>query len=166
MRRLQAMFLVSALSLLTAAKYDKLEPREQTHLRALEVFMEKDQIKAFYKLKTPAERDAWLKEAGLWDRFYQYDEAARAEIVAGEVRVGFGIDQLFMAWGAPYAKNRLTGRPAQRSERLVYRFEVDDEGFATPLGRKKDYKAVDRFQMEVVVDDNIVTEIDKKSDWE
>ena len=166
MRRPTALLLVAALSVLTAAKFDKLEPREQAHIRALEVFMDKDEVKAFYKGKTPEERDALLKELGLWERFYKYDEAERTAIITGEVQIGWDLDELFMAWGAPYAKNRLTGRPASRSERLVYRFEVGKDGFATPLGRSKDYKAVDRFQMEVIVDDLVVTEMNKKADWE
>ena len=148
MRRAQSLLLVSALALLTAGKFEKLEPREQAHMRAVEVFMSKEQVKAYYKGKTPEARDAFLKEIGVWDRFYTYDDAERALIIAGEVKVGWDQDQLYMAWGAPWSKNRLTGRPATRSERLVYRFEVGADGMATPLGRKRDYKAVDQFREE------------------
>ena len=166
MARPHALFLLASLTLLTAAKFDKLEPAEQEHIRALSVFMDKDQTKAFYKGKTPEERNAYLQEIGLWERFYQYDDMQRDRIVAAEVKLGDDLDQLIMAWGAPFAKNRLTGRPASRSERLVFRFEVDKDGFATPLGRKKDYKAVDRYQVEVVVDDMVVTEMKEKATWD
>ena len=165
MRR-HTLVLLASLAVLTAGKFEKLEPAEQDHFRALQVFMDKDEVKAFYKGKTPEERNAWLKEHGLWERFYQYDEADRRRIVEGDVQIGDDLDQLVMAWGAPYIKNRLTGRNASRSERYVYRFEVDKEGFATPLGRKTDYKAVDRYQVEVIVDDNVVTELKEKSTWD
>jgi len=165
MRRHVALMLAS-LVLLTAGKFEKLEPAEQDHFRALQVFMDKDQVKAFYKGKTPEERNAWLKEQGLWEKYYQYDEAERQAIVNGDVRVGFDREALYMAWGAPYIKNRLTGRRATRSERLIYRFEVDKDGYAMPLGRKADYKAVDRYQVELIIDDDVVTEIKEKGDWD
>jgi len=149
-----------------AGKFDKLDPGEQKHFRALQVFMDKKEEKAFFKLKERSERDAYLKELGLWERYYTYPEAQREQVIAGEVQLGFTRDQLYMAWGAPFAKNRLTGRPATRSERLVYRFEVDKDGYATPLGKKKKYKAVDRYQVDVVVDDDVVTEMKEKDDWE
>jgi hypothetical protein len=166
MARPHALFLLASLTFLTAAKFDKLESNEQAHVRALSVFMDKDQTKAFYKLKTPEERNAYLQELKLWDRFYQFDDQKRQQIVASEVQVGFELDALFMAWGAPFAKNRLTGRNASRSERLVYRFEVDADGFATPLSRRAAYKAVDRYQVEVIVDDNIVTKLTEKATWD
>jgi hypothetical protein len=165
MRR-HAFVLLASIALLTAGKFEKLEPVEQDQFRALQVFMDKDEVKAFYKKKTPEERNAYLKELGLWDRFYKYDEAERQAMLNGDVRIGYDRDQLYMAWGAPYIKNRLTGRKASRSERLVYRFEVDKDGYATPLGRKADYKAVDRYQVEVTIDDDVVTEIKEKGDWD
>lgn len=159
-----AALLVPALAF--GAKFDKLDTDEQKHFRALEVFMDKDDVKAFFKLKERAERDAFLKELGLWDRFYGSDPEVRDMIVASEVRLGFSRDELYMAWAAPFSKQRLTGRPAERSERLVYRFEVDKDGYATPLGKNRDYKAVDRYQVEVIIDDDIVTEMKEKATWD
>lgn len=161
---LTAALLVPAVAF--GGKFEKLEPEEQQHFRALEVFMDKDDVKAFFKLKERSERDAYLKELGLWDRFYAYPAEERAMIVASDVRLGFTRDQLYMAWAAPFSKQRLTGRPAERSERMVYRFEVDKDGYATPLGKNRDYKAVDRYQVEVIVDDDIVTEMKEKATWD
>jgi hypothetical protein len=149
-----------------AGKFEKLEPAEQMHFRALEVFMDKGEIKQFFKLKEKSERDAYLQELGLWDRFYRYDAEQQKMVVNAEVRLGFTRDQLYMAWAAPFSKQRLTGRPAERSERLVYRFEVDKDGYATPLGRNKNYKAVDRYQVEVIIDDDVVTEMKEKDTWD
>jgi len=161
---LTAAMLLPALAF--AGKFEKLDPDEQMHFRALEVFMDKDDVKAFFKLKERPERDALLQEMGLWDRFYRYDAAEQKMVVAAEVRLGFTRDQLYMAWAAPFSKQRLTGRPAERSERLLYRFEVDKDGYATPLGRNKNYKAVDRYQVEVIVDDDVVTEMKEKDTWD
>ena len=80
---------------------------------------------------------------------------------------GWSRDMVYMAWGAPLEKQRLTGRNATRSEALVYRFEVDKHGYASPVaGKKVDYKAVDRYQVRLVIDDDIVTEMDERPDWE
>lgn len=65
------------------------------------------------------------------------------------------------------SKRRLTGREAARSELLVYRFQIDRKGIATPVvGERIDYKAVGQHQSEVYVDDEIVTSIVEKDSWE
>jgi hypothetical protein len=167
MRRATAAFLLSATLLLTAGKWGRLSDAEKEHFRALETFMDDGEQKDFLKLKTSDERDAWLKEKGLWDKFYGHDPSVREQIVNGDVRLGWSAEMVYMAWGTPFQKQRLTGRPAARSEKLVYRFEVDKDGFATPLvGKKSDYKAVDRFQVELVLDDDTVSELVQKDDWE
>jgi hypothetical protein len=167
MRRATAAFLLSATLLLTGGKWGRLSDAEKDHFRALKIFMDEGEQKAFLKLKTQEERDAWLKEHELWDKFYGHDPATREQIVAGDVRLGWSTEMVYMAWGTPFQKQRLTGRPAARSEKLVYRFEVDKDGFATPLvGKKIDYKAVDRYQVELVTDDDTVSEMVEKDDWE
>ena len=86
----------------------------------------------------------------------------------GDVDLGWGQNMVFMAWGKPYRKKRLTGRPAARSELFVYRFEVAADGAIMPWieGSKATYKAVDMYQLEVYVDDDVVTEMVKKDKWE
>lgn len=164
MRRL---FLVLALPIVMGSKLDRLTDAEQTHYRALRIFLDKKEQKEWLKGKTEEERNAWLKEHGLWDRFYMHDEATRAEIVAGEVELGWSTDMVYMAWGSPFQRQRLTGRQASRSELLVYRFEVDKKGYATPVvGKKIDYQAVDQYQVEVIIDDDVVADLIEKPDWE
>lgn len=167
MRRLHAVFLASLLWFGAAGKLDRLSEAEKDHYRALRVFMEESDQKAWLKLKTEEERNAWLQEQKLWDRFYALTAEQRQSVIAGEVKRGFSRDMVYMAWGNPFQKQRLTGREAERSEMLIYRFEVDKEGFATPVvGKKVDYKAVDRYQTEVLLDDDVVTEIVEKDEWE
>ena len=150
----------------SASKLNRLTEAELDHYRALRVFMDEDQEKAWLKLKTTEERDAWLRENGLWDKFYALPPEVREQIVAGKVERGYTRDMVYMTWGPPFQKNRLTGRPAARSELLVYRFEVDKDGYANPVANPRgDYKAEGRYQMELIVDDDVVTEIVQQDEW-
>jgi hypothetical protein len=163
--QLAAVVALACLSL--AGKLDRLSDAEYDHYRALRVFMEEPDRKAWLKLDTAEERDAWLKEAGLWDKYYSLPEELRAKVINGEVGVGFTREMVYMAWGAPFQKQRLTGRDAARSELLVYRFEIDKDGVATPLvGKRTDYKAVGQHQTEVYMDDDRVTEMVERDQWQ
>ncbi len=152
----------------TAAKLKRLAPVEQDHYQALRVWMSEEQEKAFLKKKTQAERDQYLREVKLWERFYQYSEAERKAILEGEVKPGFKQDQVYMAWGEPHVRNRLTGRQAERSELLIYRFEVDEEGLVRVWSpdSKTAYKAVEQYRVELILDNAKVTEITEKKGWE
>ena len=175
--------LIVALSLLAgcsiSSKIKRLDSYERDHYGAIKVWMDEAQEKEYLKLKSAAERDAWLKgetsalqragvKKSLWDSFYQYDQATRDDIVSGDVQVGWSQDQLLMSWGAPYKRNRATKRTAVRSEILIYRFEVTKEGelMVWEPGSKESYHAVDKFQYEVHVDDTIVVEMVKKKNWD
>jgi hypothetical protein len=74
---------------------------------------------------------------------------------------------VLMAWGAPYDKKKLVGRPAPRSEMLIYKFEKHEDGSVLVFipGSKTEYKAVERFTREVILDADVVTEIVEKSGW-
>lgn len=167
MFRVTRFLLVLLLSFPAAAgKLSRLTEAELDHYRALRVFMEEGEEKAWLKLKTTEERDAWLHEHGLWDKFYALPSEVRDQIVSGKVERGYTREMVYMTWGAPFQKNRLTGRPASRSELLVYRFEVDKDGFANPIATKRgDYKAEGHYQMELIVDDDVVTEMTKQDGW-
>jgi hypothetical protein len=146
----------------------RLSDAEFDHFYALRVYMSEAERKEYLKLKTEEERNAWLQEKGLWDRFYKYDAEDRAAIVAGAVEVGWTKDKLLMAWGTPWDKQKLTGRNAQRSERYVYRLEVHEDGsmIVWEHDSKTEYKAVKLIQMDVVLDDDVITEIHEKGRWE
>ena len=166
MRRHGAL-LLGLLVMLMGSKLGRLSDAEREHWRALRALMTEEQQKAWLKNKTEEERNAWLEEHDLWDTFYSHDATVREQIVRGDVRLGWSRNMVYMAWGAPFQKMRLTGRNAARSEKLIYRFEVDKDGFATPLvGKHVDHKAVDRYQVELVLDDDVLTEMVEKDDWE
>lgn len=162
------LLLIGALALLNVAgKLDRLTDAEYSHYRALRVYMEDNDRKSFLKLKTTEERDQWLKDKGLWDKFYHHPESVRALIVEGAVEKGWTSEMIYMAWGAPFQKQRLTGRPAGRSELLIYRLAINKEGVATPIvGKATKYNAVAHKQVELILDDDVVTEMVTKNKWE
>ena len=163
-----ALIVLSGLSGCMNQKIARLSAVEQSHYNALKVWMDDWEEKSFLKGKTETERSDWLKKAGYWERFYKYDAEIRAAIVNRDVKASFTQDQVFMAWGKPHARKRLTGRPATRSELLIYRFEVsrDGETLVWAPGSKETFKALELYQLELYVDDSVVTEILRKNDWD
>lgn len=162
------LLLASLLGVADAAPIDRLEPPERAHFDALRVWMDKRQEKDFLKLKSREARDQWLKDNKLWDRFYQYAADVRAEIVAGNVAVGWMADQVYMAWGPPFQKVRTADPGVQRSEKLVYLLEVTPEGkvLVWEPGSKETHNAIDRYRYELVVHNGMVVEKLKKPGWE
>lgn len=146
----------------------RLSDTEFDHYYALRVFMEDAERKEYLKLKTGEERDQWLKDKGLWDRFYKYDEGRRGAIIEGNVRVGWTLDMVYMAWGKPVDRKRMPGRKATRSELLIYKFEEhrNEDGSRSAIlweaDSKTAYKADRFFIREVVLDDDVVAEILEK----
>ena len=145
----------------------RLSDGEWDHYRALRVYMTEVETKSFLRIKTEEERNAYLQELGLWDRFYQYPQDVRELILSGEVARGWTKDKLLMAWGKPHDMQRLTGRDALRSERFIYRFEQLEDGQLViwSKGSKTAYKAVRLFQQHVVMDDDVVSEIYETTGW-
>jgi len=144
-------------------KVKELSDIEFDHYYALRAYMNDDQKKAYLKLKTEEERDQYLKDLGLWDRFYQYDDATRALIISGKVEVGWTKDMVEMAWGVPFDKRRLAGRHAQRSELWVYRFEQQKDGgvLIWEPGSKTQYKATRLFERSLTLDDDKVVSMEE-----
>lgn len=151
-----------------ASKISKLPDADRAAFSALSAWMTDDEEKAYLKFKTPEERAQYLKDRGYYDRWYNLDAGTQDQISAGTVLVGWHQENVFMAWGEPYDRKRLTGRPASRSELFIYRFEVADDGSVMVWAPKSKatYKAVDKYQMDVYSDDGIITSLVRKEDWE
>ncbi|MBM4393340.1 MAG: hypothetical protein FJ090_19640 [Deltaproteobacteria bacterium] len=164
---------LSACSWQARVKY--LSDEEFNCYYALKPFMNEDTQKSYLTYKTEAERTAYLKSINmqrvppitLYDLFYQYDPQIRQAIVDGAVQVGWNKDQVLMSWGPPYDKKKVAGRAAPRSEMLLYKFEKHEDGAIlvyTP-DSKTEYKAVERFRREVILDSDVVAEIVEKKGW-
>jgi hypothetical protein len=154
----------------TAGKMDKLADYERDHYGALVVWFEdeKKETKEWLKLKTPQERDQWLKDKGYWNHFYKYGEVEREEILAREPKIGWTQDMVYMAWGAPYRKTKSTKRTAQDTTILTYRLIVDKDGkhrIYKPKS-KETYKAIKRYQAELTMDERVLTEMNEKDGWQ
>lgn len=152
-----------------AGSLKKLQAYERDHYEALRVFFkdEKKETRIFLKLKTPAERDQWLKDAGYWDKFYKYDERTREDILAREPKLGWTQDMLYMAWGPPYTKLKSTKRTAGDTRVLVYRLEVtkDGEHMVWKPKSKETYKSVKRYTANLTLDDYVITDIQEEDGW-
>ena len=156
-----------------SSKLKKLDQDEYDHYMALRVYLDrpdargvrrKDERKAFFKIKTREERDQWLKDKGLWDKFYQYDAHIREKIVQGAVQLGWDKEMVYQAWGRPHVRRKLPGRQVQRSEVFVYRFEVRQDGVhqVWVQGSKDTFKAQRLYTKELIIDDGKVTEMKER----
>ena len=153
----------------------RLEEPEKKHWAALRVFMGEEQKKSFLTLKTREERDAYLKNLDLWDKFYSLDAKRQEEILNYDVQVGWNQEELLMSWGVPYKKQlEPTSKNGVSAERWIYKFE---EHLDKKDGQKyiliweeysqTEYKALRVFAREVIIDDygmpdwkdNIITKI-------
>ena len=146
-------------------KLKRLSADERAHFEALDVFMDDDAEKAFLKLKTEEERNAFLKQAGLWERYYQYDAERRAEIAAGDVKVGWTDDQVYMAWDAPHDRGRgVRSRAAGRTETLVYNFllTADKQIVLWERGSKYEPSARAKFRLVLTAVDGVITQMEKQ----
>lgn len=171
-------FVVLALAL-TACSWQQrvkfLSDEEFKAYYALKPFMAEEMQKTYLKLKSEEERNTYLKDQTLqripaitlYDLFYQYPENIRQSIVDGAVQEGWTKDMVLMAWGAPFDKKKLVGRPAPRSEMLIYKFEKQADGTVMVFvpDSKTEYKAVERFRREVILDADVVSEIVEKAGW-
>ena len=169
MRKLIAFLVVASLAAGCSweRKVKRLSDTEYDHYYALRPFMSDDQRKAYLTTKEEADRNVYLQELGLWDMFYSLSEAERDEILSGEVSIGWTKQKVLMAWGRPYDKRKLAGRPAMRSELYVYRFEKHEDGtiYLWQEGSKTEQKATELFRREVIIDDDRVTELGVKNGW-
>jgi hypothetical protein len=149
------------------SKLDRLTPAEQDHFAGLRVWMDKKQQKDFLKGKTEEERNQWLEDRGLWERWYKFDDGMREAILGGEVTKGWPYDAVYMSWGKPHERKKMVGRSASRSELLTYRFEVMADGAVLVWApdSKSTYKAVDKYTMYVYIDDDKVGDLERKKGW-
>lgn len=173
--RWSLLFVVALAACSWQARVKFLSDEEFKAYYALKPFMAEETQKGYLTLKTEEERNAYLKAIvlarippiTLYDVFYQYPENIRQAIVDGAVQERWTKEMVLMAWGAPFDKKKLVGRPAPRSEMLIYKFEKHEDGTVMVFipNSKTEYKAVERFRREVILDDDVVSEIVERPGW-
>ncbi len=148
-------------------KLKRLSDAEFDHYYALKPFMQDDQEKSFLKLKTEDERNAYLQEINLWDRFYSLSPDERGRVLTGKVEVGWTKNMVLMAWGPPWDNAKLIGSNTYNAWRYVYRFEEQSDGSALVYipGSKTAYKAVSLFSIELIMNDDRVVELNRYKGW-
>ncbi len=148
-------------------KVKRLSNTEFDHYYALKPFMKEDQEKVFLKKKTEEERNAYLKQIGLWERFYSLTPQEREQVLTGKVEVGWTKNMVLMALGPPWDQAKLIGSNTYNAWRYVYRFEEQVDGTALVYvpGSKTAYKAVDFFSIELVMNDDRVVELNRYKGW-
>ena len=144
---------------LTSAEFD--------HYYALKPFMEEDQRKVYLKKKTEDERNAYLQELGLWERFYSLSPHEREQVLTGKVELGWTKQMVLMAWGPPWDNAKLIGSNTYNAWRYVYRFEEHSDGTAMVYvpGSKTAYKAVHYYSVELILNDDRVVEVNRYDGW-
>ena len=139
----------------------RLESAEKDHYAALRVFMKEEQKKEFLIRKTKEERDEFLKQMGIWDKFYSLSEKRREDILNYDVKVGWNQEELLMSWGTPYRTRLEPTSKAVQSQRWTYKFEEHydkkkDQSYILiwEPNSKTEYKAKRVFARDVIIDDN------------
>jgi hypothetical protein len=169
MNRFATVILAGLLLLGSAnAKLKRLSADELNHYHALKVWMDDKTRKSYLKLKTEDERNQWLHDAGLWDRFYQYDKPTREAIMSGDIVRGWTQDKVLMAFGPPHSRKRLTGRESGRAELITYRFEETPTGavLVWQPKSKETHTAVRLFRLELTMDNGVVAIVEKHNGWD
>lgn len=109
--------------------YRKLPQDEQIFIRAVDVFLEPDQIDAWLEAPDAAGRGELAKAYGVAEKYERLSDLEREAIARGEVVVGMSKDAVIMAWGTPYRIRRQYESAAEDYvEEYQYRFERTSGG--------------------------------------
>ncbi len=99
-----------------ATSPDRLPTLDRQFYENLENDREKEE---FLELK-PAERQAFLEQAGLWDRWTELTAEEREGVKNREVKVGFKAFAAHMAWGPPAdTREEMAGERKVRFETFI-----------------------------------------------
>jgi hypothetical protein len=92
------------------AAIQHLTPAERTSFDAYSNVMTPKQVNTYLAKATPAERNAYLNEIGLTQRFQALDPQDRESVLIGSIRIGMRADALYFLWGKPYLREGPPGK--------------------------------------------------------
>jgi hypothetical protein len=75
---------------------------ERSEFRAYRKMMTPGQVQTYLAKTTPTERQAYLRDIGLAQRFEALDEHDRNAVLAGQIRLDVSAEALCFIWGEPY----------------------------------------------------------------
>jgi hypothetical protein len=75
---------------------------ERSEFWAYRKLMTPGQVRKYLARTTPAERQAYLRDIGLTQRFEALDEYDRHAVLAGQIKPGVSAEALYFIWGEPY----------------------------------------------------------------
>ncbi len=103
-RHLLLTALATAIVIMTGCAYQvqHLTPAEQTAFRSYSKVMTSPHIYTYLAKATPAERDAYLNEIGVQQRFQALEPQDRESVLAGFPRKGMSAEAMLFLWGKPY----------------------------------------------------------------
>lgn len=104
-RLLRLFSLTSTLTILSSCTYhasvNQLRPNEQAEFRAYSKLMSAHQSCSYLGKVTADERQMYLQQIGMAQRFATLDEADKKSILAGYIRKGMSADAVRFLWGQP-----------------------------------------------------------------
>ncbi|ETX03218.1 MAG: hypothetical protein ETSY1_00675 [Candidatus Entotheonella factor] len=89
---------------------NKLSPQEQSTFRAYQKVINGSQARTYLSKPTPVERQAYLQDIGVVQRFEALDQQDQDAILKGYIRKGMHADALNFLWGRPQRKEGNTGK--------------------------------------------------------
>jgi len=102
-------WLASASMVLSGCTYEaavqRLAPAEQREFHAYRKLMTGAQVRTYLARASAAERDAYMHELGLVQRFQALTAEDRETVLAGHPRVGMSTEAMRFLWGEPYAQD-------------------------------------------------------------
>ena len=128
----------------------KLPDSDRQMITALMVFMDDDEIEAYFDLEDSDARVGYLQETGYHRKWENIHEDYRAHVLAREVVEGMNKDELWMTWGRP-VQIRQTFYEKAYVDIFTYFFYEDRKGVAIPTPDRDDPKSYNRPQWEMNV---------------
>ena len=100
------MMLGSMLLVMAGCTYEaavrSLPVAERVEFRAYRKAMTPGQVRRYLARTTTAERQAYLREIGLIQRFEALDTSDQSAVLAGQIKPGVSAEALYFIWGEPY----------------------------------------------------------------
>ena len=128
----------------------KLPEADRQMITALMVFMDEEDIEAYFDLEDSDARLNYLQETGYYRKWEMIREDYRPHVLRREVVEGMNRDELWLTWGRP-VQIRQTFYEKAYVDIFTFFFYEDRKGVAIPTPDRDDPKSYNRPQWEMNV---------------